>query len=157
MSAQPIPTGYTSLTPFLCIDGAAAAIDFYTEVFGAELVDRMDGPGGTVAHAELDFGSGRLQVGDPAEAYQIAAPDPARPATYSIGLYCGDVDAVVARAQEAGATVREPVQTFVTGDRFASIVDPFGTRWSVMTRVEEVSPEERERRLSEWAKENVAT
>lgn len=157
MSAQPIPAGYTSLTPFLCIDGAATAIDFYTEVFGAELVDRMDGPGGTVAHAELDFGCGRLQVGDPAEAYQIAAPDRTGPATHSIALYCGDVDAVVDKAVRAGATLREPVQTFVTGDRFASIVDPFGTRWSVMTRVEDLSPEERERRLSEWAAENVAT
>ena len=76
MSVKPIPEGYTSLTPFLCIDGASAAIDFYVSVFGAKLVDRMDGPNGTVAHAELDFGNGRLQLGDPAEAYQIAAPDP---------------------------------------------------------------------------------
>ncbi|MCV7280432.1 VOC family protein [Mycolicibacterium flavescens] len=157
MSAQPIPAGYTSLTPFLCIDGAAAAIDFYTTVFGAELVERMDGPDGTVAHAELDFGAGRLQVADPSPAYQIAAPDPARPATHSIALYCGDVDAVLERAQRAGATVREPAQTFVTGDRFASIVDPFGTRWSVMTRVGDVSPEERDRRLADWAEQNVGS
>lgn len=156
MTANEIPEGYTSLTPFLCIDGAAAAIDFYTSVFGATLVDRMDGPNGSVAHAELDFGNGRLQLGDPAEAYQIAAPDPSGLATHSIGLYCEDVDAVVSRAEEGGATIREPVQTFVTGDRFASIVDPFGTRWSVMTRVEDISAEERDRRLAEWAKENVA-
>src|SRR4051812_14216261 len=70
MSVKPIPEGYTSLTPFLCIDGASAAIDFYVSVFGAKLVDRMDGPDGTVAHAELDFDNGRLQLGDPAEAYQ---------------------------------------------------------------------------------------
>lgn len=156
MSVNKIPEGYTSLTPFLCVDGASAAIDFYTSVFGATLVDRMDGPNGTVAHAELDFGNGRLQLGDPAEAYQIAAPDAGTPATHSIALYCEDVDAVVSRAERAGAVVREPAQTFVTGDRFASIVDPFGTRWSVMTRVEDISPEERDRRLAEWAKENVA-
>ncbi|WP_102143720.1 VOC family protein [Mycobacterium hubeiense] len=155
MSVKAIPEGYTSLTPFLCVDGAAEAIDFYESVFGAKLVDRMDGPDGTVAHAELDFGNGRLQLGDPAEAYQIAAPDPHAPATHSIGLYCEDVDAVVAKAEAAGATVREPAQTFVTGDRFASIVDPFGQRWTVMTRVEDVSPEEAKRRLSEWAKQNV--
>ena len=65
MSVEPIPEGHTSLTPFLCIDGASAAIDFYVSVFGAELVDRMDGPNGTVAHAELDFGDGRLQLSDP--------------------------------------------------------------------------------------------
>jgi uncharacterized glyoxalase superfamily protein PhnB len=157
MSAKPIPEGYTSLTPFLCVDGAAAAIDFYVSVFGAKLVDRMDGPDGTVAHAELDFGNGRLQLGDPAEAYQIAAPDPKGPATHSVAFYCKDVDAVVAKAEQAGATIREPAQTFVTGDRFASILDPFGQRWTVMTRVEDVSPEERDRRMAEWAKENVGS
>src|ERR1700754_2905940 len=92
MSVKPIPEGYTSLTPFLCIDGAAAAIDYYVSVFGAKLVDRMDGPDGTVAHAELDFGNGRLQLGDPAEAYQIAAVDPNAPATHSVAFYCKDVD-----------------------------------------------------------------
>jgi uncharacterized glyoxalase superfamily protein PhnB len=66
MSVQPIPEGYTSLTPFICVDGAAAAIDFYVNVFGAKLVDRMDWTNGTEAHAELDFGNGRLQLGDPA-------------------------------------------------------------------------------------------
>jgi PhnB protein len=155
MSVKPIPEGYTSLTPFICVDGASAAIDFYVNVFGAKLVDRMDGPNGTVAHAELDFGNGRLQLGDPAEAYEIAAPDRNALATHSIGFYCPDVDDVVARAEAAGATIREPAQTFVTGDRFASILDPFGHRWTVMTRVEDVSSEERDRRLAEWANENV--
>jgi uncharacterized glyoxalase superfamily protein PhnB len=130
MSVQTIPQGYTSLTPFLCIDGASAAIDFYVSVFGAKLVDRMDGQDGTVAHAELDFGTGRIQLGDPNEGYQIAAPDPTGPATHSMGFYCED-------------------------DRFASVLDPFGTRWTVMTRVEEFSPEERDRRLAQWAEENA--
>jgi PhnB protein len=155
MSVNAIPEGYTSLTPFLCVDGAARAIDFYVSVFGAKLVDRMDGADGTVAHAELDFGVGRLQLGDPAQAYQIAAPDPNAPATHSVALYCDDVDAVVVRAEQAGATIREPAQTFVTGDRFASILDPWGQRWTVMTRVETLSAEERERRTAEWAKENI--
>jgi len=155
MSVKPIPEGYTSLTPFLCVDGASAAIDFYVSVFGAKLVDRMNGPNGTVAHAELDFGNGRLQLGDPAAAYQIAARDRKAPATHSVALYCEDVDAVVAKAEQAGATIREPAQTFVTGDRFASILDQFGQRWTVMTRVEHVSAEERDRRMAEWAKDNV--
>jgi PhnB protein len=155
MSVEPIPEGYTSLTPFLCVEGASAAIDFYVAVFGAELVDRMDGPNDTVAHAELDFGNGRLQLSDPNEAYQIAAADPAGFATHSVALYCGDTDAVVARAEKAGATIREPAQTFVTGDRFASILDPFGQRWTVMTRVEDVSAEERDRRMAEWARQNA--
>lgn len=155
MSVDPIPQGYTSLTPFLCVDGAAAAIDFYVAVFGATVVERMDGPQGTVAHAELDFGHGRLQLGDPAEAYQNVAPQKGAPVTHSIAFYCDDVDAVVARAQAAGATIREPAQTFVTGDRFASVLDPFGQRWTVMTRVEDVSATERDRRMAKWAADNV--
>ena len=155
MSVKPIPEGYTSLTPFLCIDGASDAIDFYVSVFGATLVDRMDGQGGIVAHAELDFGNGRLQLSDPQEAYKLAAPDSGAFVTHSLALYCKDTDAVVARAEKAGATIREPAQTFGTGDRFASILDPFGQRWTVLTRVEDVSPEERDRRMAEWAKENA--
>jgi PhnB protein len=155
MSVKPIPQGYTSLTPFLCIDGAAAAIDFYVSVFGAKLVERMDGDGGTVVHAELDFGNGRLQLSDPQEAYHLAAPKPGAFVTHSIALYCEDTDDVVARAEKAGATIREPAQTFVTGDRFASVLDPFGQRWTVMTRVEDVSAEERDRRMAEWAEDNA--
>jgi PhnB protein len=70
---------------------------------------------------------------------------------YSLGLYCSDADAVVARAEQAGATVREPLTDFVSGDRFASIRDPFGVRWSVMTRVEDLSEQESARRVAEWA------
>jgi PhnB protein len=155
MNVKPIPEGYTSLTPFLVIDGAAGAIEFYTSVFGATLVEKMDGSNGTVAHAELDFGNGRLQLSDPNADYKLEAPERKDSVTHSIVLYCADVDDVVARAAKAGATIREDAQTFVTGDRFASIVDPFGQRWAVMTRVENVDAAERDRRLAQWAKENV--
>lgn len=152
-TVAPVPAGYTSLTPFLCVADGNAAIDFYTAAFGATVVSRMDTPDGGVAHAELDFGSGRLQLGDASEDYGLVAPEPAgAPVNHSIGLYLADVDAVTARAVELGATVREPPSTFVTGDRFASVIDPFGHRWSIMTKVEDVSPEEQERRLAEWAK-----
>jgi PhnB protein len=154
MTVQPIPRGYTALTPFLVIDGAAAAIDFYVEVFGASLIEKMDGPDGAVTHAELDFGTGRLQLSDPMADYDLVAPARTGPVTHALVLYCTDADAVVDRAQRAGATIREATQTFVTGDRYASIVDPFGQRWAVMTRVEEVDAAERERRLSEWAAAN---
>ncbi|GAA4969170.1 VOC family protein [Kineococcus glutinatus] len=154
-AVDPVPAGYTSLTPFLVVDGARRAIDFYVEVFGATVVTVMDGPGGTVAHAELDFGHGRLQLSDPSEQFGLAAPAPGPAVTHSTVLYHADVDAVVARAVAAGATLREEVSTFVTGDRFGSIVDPFGQRWAVMTRVEDVSPEEAERRLAEWGSANL--
>jgi PhnB protein len=147
------PDGYTTLTPFLVCSPAAQAIEFYTEVFGARVVSRMDGPGGTVMHAELEFEAGRLQLGDAAEEYGLTAPTGYLNdrVSSSVCLYVADVDAVFAAAVEHGATVREKPATFVTGDRFASVYDPFGHRWAVMTRVEDVSPEEAERRLDEWA------
>lgn len=157
MTVNAIPTGYTTLTPFLCVEDAPRALEFYTSVFGAELIEKIeigDGPSTRVSHAELDFGDGRLQLSDPQDAYQLAAPDATAFTTHSIALYCSDVDAVVERAAQAGATIRGPAQTFVTGDRFASILDPFGHRWTVMTRVENVAPDERNRRLAEWSKDH---
>lgn len=147
------PEGYTSLTPFLVCSPAAEAISFYAAVFGATVVSRMDGPGGTVPHAELAFAAGRLQLGDPSEEYGLAAPTPREDGATSSStcVYVADVDAVFVRAVEHGATVREEPATFVTGDRFCSVRDPFGHRWAIMTRVEDVSPEEGERRLAEWA------
>lgn len=145
------PEGYTTLTPFLVCSPASEAIRFYAEVFGATVVSRMEAPDGTVPHAELDVGDGRLQLGDPSEQYGLVAPERARDAVSgSTCIYVADVDAVFTKAVERGATVREKPDTFVTGDRFASIYDPFGRRWAIMTRVEDVNPEETERRLAEW-------
>ncbi len=149
------PHGFTSLTPFIAVVDAAAAIAFYTRAFGAVLVDRTDmpGPDGTpvVVHATLDLGNGRLQVGEVNPAFHLVAPPEGDDACYSLGLYVPDVDEVVARAVAAGATVREPVSTFVSGDRFGSIRDPFGVRWSVMTRVEDLTEEQSNARVAEWA------
>jgi PhnB protein len=148
------PEGYTTLTPFLVCSPAREAISFYEAVFGATVVARMDGPGDTVMHAELDLGHGRLQLSDPNEQYGLVVPDRSSDTVSgSTCIYVADVDAVFEKAVERGATVREKPSTFVTGDRFASIYDPFGHRWAVMTKVEEVSPEESERRLAEWAAE----
>ena len=102
-----------------------------------------------------DFGNGRLQLSDANPAFDLVAAPGGPAVSHSACLYCADVDAVVARAKERGAVVREEVSTFVTGDRFGSVVDPFGQRWTVMTRVEDVSPEESERRLAAWADQNL--
>lgn len=145
-----VPHGLTSLTPFIVVPNGRLAIDFYTNVFGARVVDVTEF-NGAVVHADLDFGGGHLQLGEPAEAYGLI-PAPEGPAAcYSMGFYCADVDGVVAKAEAAGATIREPLATFVSGDRFASILDPFGVRWSVMTRVEDLSEEESARRVAAWA------
>jgi PhnB protein len=144
------PAGYCTLTPFLCVDGGAAAIEFYVAVFGATVVSRMDLPDGRVAHAELQLDQGRLQLADPLPDYGLTAPVEG-PVTHSIAIYVPDADATTALAADHGATVREPPSTFVTGDRFASVLDPYGHRWSIMTRVEEVSDAEAEQRVADWA------
>ena len=145
-----VPHGYTSLTPFLAIPNAAKAIEFYRDVFGARVVDVTE-LGGVVVHADLDFGQGHLQCGEPSPDYHLVAPPEGDDDSYSIGLYCADADDLVARAEAAGATIREPLATFVSGDRYASIRDPFGVRWTIMSRVEDISPEESARRVAEWA------
>ncbi len=147
-----VPNGATSLTPFIVVPRAREAIDFYRDVFGARVVDVTE-MGGIVAHAVLDFGQGQLQLGEPMPDYHLVPPPSGDDDCYSLGLYCEDADAVVARAEQAGATVREPLMTFVSGDRFASISDPFGIRWSIMTRVEDLSEEESARRVAEWARQ----
>lgn len=145
-----LPHGVTSLTPFITVQGAAEAIEFYQNVFGARLIDKTEF-GGVIAHAEIDFGTGHLQLGEPSEDYGLI-PAPAGDADcYSLGLYRPNVDEVVAKAVEAGATVREAPSTFVSGDRFASIRDPFDVRWSILTRVEDLSEAESARRVADWA------
>jgi PhnB protein len=144
------PHAATTLTPFLAVRGAREALRFYREVFGARVTDVTEFDG-VVVHAGLDFGLGLLQIGEPSAAYgTVPAPD-GDDACYSIGIYVADVDAVTARAAAAGATVREEPSTFVSGDRFASIRDPFGVRWSIMTRVEDLSEEESAARVAAWA------
>lgn len=148
-----VPHGYSSLTPFLPLTDPDGALAFYREVFGARTVTetRM---GGVVVHAEIEFAHGRLQLGAATPEYHTRASDPdSEDVSFSLGLYCPDVDATVERALAAGAVLREPVTTFVSGDRFGSIRDPFGVRWSVMTRVEDLSDAESDARVQAWAAE----
>ena len=145
-----VPHGYTPLTPFLTVPNARGAIEFYRTVFGARVVDVTE-MGGIVVHADLDFGQGRLQLGEPNADHGLVAAPAGDADCYSMGLYCSNADEVVERAERAGATVREPLSTFVSGDRYASIRDPFGVRWSVMTRVEDLSEEDSAKRVADWA------
>lgn len=151
------PNGSTALTPHLVVTPAEKALSFYQEVLGARLVDVTKFPDSSlVAHAELDFGLGKLTLSDPMAAYGLVAPV-AGGATFSLALYVPDVDDIVARAIAAGATLREPVSTFVSGDRYASLLDPFGVRWAIMTRIEDLSPEESRRRVEAWSKQQSAS
>jgi PhnB protein len=151
------PNGNTALTPHLVVTPAEKALSFYQEVLGARVLDVTRFPGSSlVAHAELDFGLGMLTLSDPMAAYGLVAPL-AGGACFSLALYVPNVDDVVARAIAAGATLREPVATFVSGDRYASLLDPFGVRWAIMTRVEDLSPEESRRRIEAWSKQQSAS
>jgi PhnB protein len=140
------PDGYTTLTPFLVCQPAAAAIEFYTAVFGASLVSRMDGPGDTVMHGELALGDGRLQLSDPMDEYGLVPPSGAAAdrVSSSTCIYVSDVDAVFELAVEHGATVREKPSTFVTGDRSLHLRLAFDTAGIRAGR----QPEEAERRLA---------
>ncbi|MDO5499732.1 MAG: VOC family protein [Propionibacteriaceae bacterium] len=133
------PDGFSTVTPMIVVRDGAAAIDFYAAVFGATVASRMDGPDGTILHCELQLESGRLQLMDANTAYRMVSLDPSNDdVPYSLAIYVPDCDATTARAVELGATVREQPDDFdVTGDRFSSIRDPFGVRWTIMTRTVE--------------------
>ncbi|WP_018178610.1 VOC family protein [Jongsikchunia kroppenstedtii] len=145
------PHGVSAITPHIAVSRGMEALDFYRDVLGARILDVAE-IGGIVAHAVLDFGNGQLTLSEAQPAYALVAPDPAGDdVTYSLALYLPDVDAAFERAVAAGARVREQPATFVSGDRFASVIDPFGVRWALMTRVEDLSFEESARRVAEWA------
>ena len=145
------PNVSTSLTPHLVASPAREAIALYSAAFGARVVSITE-MGGLVAHAELELAEGRFTVSDAMPDYGLVAAAPGdHPVSMSLAVYVADADAAFAVLAEAGATVREPLTTFVSGDRFASVVDPYGVRWAVMTRVEDLSTEESERRVAEWA------
>ncbi|HEY8524262.1 MAG TPA: VOC family protein [Acidimicrobiales bacterium] len=149
MAVQPIPEGYPRVIPYLVVDGAAAAIDFYTQVLGAEERMRMDAPDGKVAHAELGLGDSVIMLADEFPEMGARAPRSVGGTPVSVMVYVEDVDAVVARAVEAGATVTRPVEDQFYGDRLGEFEDPFGHRWNIATHVEDVSPEEIGKRAAE--------
>lgn len=151
-----MPDGFTTITPFIVLQNPAEAIEFYKAVFNArvrDITEFVDDSGKKViVHAELDFGTGILQLGAANPSYKLVLPPTEDNACYSLAIYVADVDQVFENAVARGAKVREPVSNFVSGDRYASILDPFGVRWSLMTRIEDLSEEESSQRVREWAK-----
>lgn len=150
-----LPKGYTAITPFIVVSDPAGAIAFYETVFGAKAKNVTEfGEEGSkqIIHADLDFGNGYLQLGAANPAYQLVMPPGEGKTCYSLGLYVSDVDRTLKLAAANGATVREQPTNFVSGDRYCSILDPFGVRWSIMTRIEDLSEEESHRRVAEWSK-----
>lgn len=147
MSVKPIPDGYHSVTPYLIINGAVPALEFYKKVFGAAEVLRFDGPRGTIAHAEIKIGDSIVMLSDEYAEIGFLGPQ-ASGSPVGIMLYVPDADAMFTRAVEAGATVKKAMQDQFYGDRSGTLVDPFGHVWTIATHKEDVSPEEMKRRMA---------
>jgi PhnB protein len=147
-----IPEGYHSITPYLSIEGAAAAIAFYQEAFGAREVMRMAAPGGKVGHAEVEIGGSRIMLADEYPDMGFRSPKAIGGSPVSLHLYVADVDAVTSRALAAGAKELRPVKDQFYGDRTGTIEDPFGHVWHIATRKEDLAPDELKRRADEAMK-----
>jgi PhnB protein len=147
-NVKPIPEGYHSITPYLFVKGAVAAIDFYKSVFGATEVVRMMGPNGKVMHAELKIGDSIVMLADENPPTGIMSPQTVGGFSVGMHLYVENVDAVIQRAVESGAKLLHPIKNQFYGDRSGSLLDPFGHMWSVATHVEDVSPEEMRKRMT---------
>jgi PhnB protein len=148
---KPIPDGYPQVTPYICVDGANEAIEFYSKVFGARERMRLPGPDGKLGHAELEIGSGLIMLADPAPQIGVQDPRTIGGTPTTISVYVEDVDDVFKKAIDAGAKeLRAPENQFY-GDRSGQFEDPWGHKWSVATHVEDVPPDEIEKRAAELA------
>lgn len=152
MSVKPIPDGYSSVTPYLIVRGAAQALDYYKMAFDAQELMRYPGPGGTIAHAEIQIGNARIMLAD--ESPQMANKSPATLGGSGTGLmlYVTDVDDTFQRAISAGGKATQPVKDQFYGDRSGTVTDPFGHIWTIATHVEDVAPAELQRRMQEAMK-----
>lgn len=142
------PDGYHSVTPYLMIRGAAAAIDFYKAAFGAVEELRLDGPDGKVGHAEIRIGDSALMLADECPEAMASSPTTLGGPGLTLMIYVPDSDRVFAQALAAGGKELRPMKTQFYGDRSGSLVDPFGHIWTISTHVEDVTPEEINRRLA---------
>jgi PhnB protein len=146
---KPIPENYPRVVPYLSLVNAGAAIDFYKDVFGATERTRMEGPGGTVGHAELDIGDAVVMLADISPQSGGQTPEALGGTTVTLMVYVEDVDAVFARALAKGAVEERKVEDQFYGDRAGLFTDPFGHKWFVASHVEDVPPEEMQKRAAQ--------
>ena len=144
---KPIPDGYHTLTSYLIADNAAKALDFYKKAFGAKELFRMAGPDGKIAHSELKIGDSKIMVGDESPQMGALGPKSIGGSPVTLMLYVKDVDKLFTQAVAAGAKETRPVMNQFYGDRSGSLEDPFGHKWVISTRVENVSPKEMDKRM----------
>jgi PhnB protein len=146
---SPVPEGYPRVMPYLIVDGASEAIDFYTQVLGASERMRMPGPDGRLGHAELELGDSVIMLADENPEMGARGPRSVGGSPVTIHVYVDDVDAAFERALQAGAKTLQAVDDRFYGDRAGQLEDPFGHHWSLATHVEDVSPEEMSKRVAE--------
>jgi PhnB protein len=145
---KPIPDGYQGATPYLSIRGAASAIDFYKDAFGATEEMRMGDPNGKIGHAEIKIGEARIMLADECPEMGFRSPQEYGGSPVTIHIYVNDVDKMVSHAIAAGAKVLKPVEDQFYGDRAGKLEDPFGHVWYIATHKEDVPPEELKRRAA---------
>ncbi len=145
---KPIPDGYHTFTPYLIVKGAARAIEFYKQAFGATERCRLAMPGDKIGHAEIQIGDSVIMLADGCPEMGAKDPEAFGGTPVMCHLYVADVDATFAQALAAGAKVMRPIQNQFYGDRSGMITDPFGHIWNISTHVEDVTPEETERRAA---------
>ena len=150
MSVQAKPAGYHSVTPYLIVDGAEEAIRWYGQALGAVEVMRLP-MGDKIGHAEIKIGDSHVMISDEWPDYGKLGPKTRGGSTCGLMVYLDDVDDAFERAVAAGATVEQPVQDQFYGDRSGSVTDPFGHSWTLATHIEDVAPDEMQRRMAEWA------
>ena len=150
MTAKPIPDGFHTITPHLNVRNAAAAIDFYKNVFGAKEISRMPGPDGkSIMHAELKIGDSVLILCDEFPEFGCRSPQQLNGTAVTIHLYLPNVDEVFERAVAAGAQTMMPVQEMFWGDRYGKLKDPFGHEWSLATHQRDLPPAEMQKAAAE--------
>jgi PhnB protein len=147
---NPIPEGYHSVTPYLVVDDAKAAIDFYARAFGAEEMFRLP-MGERIGHAEIRIRDSVIMLADEFPEMGHLGPNSRGGTTVSLMIYVEDVDSAFRKALDAGATEKRPVEDQFWGDRMGTLTDPFGHMWSLATHVEEVPPEEMQRRMAQFS------
>jgi PhnB protein len=145
---KPIPEGYHSVTPYLCCKDAGAAIEFYKKAFGATELMRMSAPGEKIGHAEIQIGDSHVMLADEFPEMGFLSPQSVGGSPVMMHLYVEDADATAERAVAAGAKVTRPVEDQFYGDRGGQFEDPFGHKWYVSTRKEDLSPEEVKKRMA---------
>jgi len=156
MTVKPIPDGYGSAIPYLIVRGAAKAIDFYKEVFGATEMMRFPAPDGRIGHAELKIGNALFMIADEYPELGHRDPRDVGGTPVSIMVYVPDVDSLVRKAQMRGATMRRPLADQFYGDRSCTLEDPFGHVWHFATHKEDVSFEEMGRRMKSMREQDIA-